>query len=1120
MSSCQCSEDKCDSVCGDTMTSAKKCVPNNAQQRFASGDNNCTPCEGICPWIATPADCIPFTDANAKMCNGSCKNKQGDNPKDCCPDHGTKDQTRIKDQIEHGGGDTAIKIDLGSSGSAGSCKTEEIQNLGLDEFRCPIVKPNSSLNQAWEDLHKQEHDFRVDECTNSGGGNAFNYKASPDTPYTKTNNKIVCATQNYSNGNTFLLTEDTSATDKALEIACEGNIIAPLIEAIPTPTINGISIGLIKKNMWPKLNMRQQLAYLKYKIENWHIDSKIDADKKNVDEAKAQLSKCYLSVPYVDLLKNYTSTDQKKHIILTKKFSDSKTGNAINDPATKKPIIPSQYCQGFAYNNSSCLQKCNAECPDTSNDMLSCFAKCTPKDASGNAQDQKACVQQCYNSSDKRPCPYASGNNAPTNFQDCTTSCVGSADATTGDSCYNRCAQEYSSADNKCSYDYTFCIDQCKNNSQCVLSHADACLLGNANNFQQCGQQNTDTSSGEVTDQGNANYCVNKAYTCKNGSDQYAGGQDCGTPSATPPPAATTCESLDPSTCRITAGCTYNEPIHTSTPPCNFRIEKNLQFHLGQSDCLNKTTATCSDAPNVDGCTTDPQSSTCVLDCGLMDYTHCGHGDTMQCFWDGDQTTGYCSDVKCTEYSIDKCNQHSNACVASSASTDNGTCTGTPTDQPPPATGGTFKCSSLSSEKTCEDANGCVWNTLNKACLQDYSASYLFDNKDKQKCKNPSAVAPAGSACHSNTAPDATCQQVCPETSKCPTASACPSCPCDQIVSPTDSTKPYPLKFYVPKADIGKYVALDKPISAHQMVGPECNDYSYNDDPLTFYCQSDPIWYNTPNKDTHNPSPVGSDRIIDIGNKGEIPVGQTVDDAESWALAQVASANKMSVDLGGVISSMNTVGLAYTDGLFPTDSFSSGAGPTADYCTCDAQWQSTTPVCMTNCFYWFVPRTAYTPPFCGTIFIPCMGGPCAQAQSYLKVLWALIRTLKLDYMRIDANALKDPRSDIFKELTYSRKATDSCSSINNTQNIQTRMMNCTRAKEELISPIVSKKMTKEQAADLIKINPSQITVANGGTVDAYCYGTSLGNLFGKKLTDNWFCAQLREKSTTENRPGQ
>ena len=34
------------------------------------------------------------------------------------------------------------------------------------------------------------------------------------------------------------------------------------------------------------------------------------------------------------------------------------------------------------------------------------------------------------------------------------------------------------------------------------------------------------------------------------------------------------------------------------------------------------------------------------------------------------------------------------------------------------------------------------------------------------------------------------------------------------------------------------------------------------------------------------------------------------------------------------------------------------------------------------------------------------------------------------------------------------------------------------------------------------------------TIDAYCYGKNLGNLFGESLTDNWFCCQEWQKTPT------
>ena len=84
--------------------------------------------------------------------------------------------------------------------------------------------------------------------------------------------------------------------------------------------------------------------------------------------------------------------------------------------------------------------------------------------------------------------------------------------------------------------------------------------------------------------------------------------------------------------------------------------------------------------------------------------------------------------------------------------------------------------------------------------------------------------------------------------------------------------------------------------------------------------------------------------------------------------------------------------------------------------------------------------------------------------------------------------LQEPRSDIIKELNYSRNQMDDCSLIANNYGPSSMPISCTTAEKEVISPC-----------------NSQVTV-NGKTMTGYCYGQKLSIPLGGSITDNWFCA--------------
>ena len=116
-------------------------------------------------------------------------------------------------------------------------------------------------------------------------------------------------------------------------------------------------------------------------------------------------------------------------------------------------------------------------------------------------------------------------------------------------------------------------------------------------------------------------------------------------------------------------------------------------------------------------------------------------------------------------------------------------------------------------------------------------------------------------------------------------------------------------------------------------------------------------------------------------------------------------------------------------------------------------------------------------------------------------IWDYYKKLKLYFIDYKIYMLKEPRSDIMKKLTYSRQTVNNCSVINNTHDLGTRLLSCTRVEDEIIPPV----------------NTSQMTF-NNQTFPGYCYGIELGEDSNPSLslTDNWFCADEYSKNPTIN----
>jgi len=139
-----------------------------------------------------------------------------------------------------------------------------------------------------------------------------------------------------------------------------------------------------------------------------------------------------------------------------------------------------------------------------------------------------------------------------------------------------------------------------------------------------------------------------------------------------------------------------------------------------------------------------------------------------------------------------------------------------------------------------------------------------------------------------------------------------------------------------------------------------------------------------------------------------------------------------------------------------------------------------------------------------------------QEVDYLSQIWNRYKEFKKDFIDFNKYILKEPRSDIMKELTYSRQNMNTCSQTTNSYGGETKIFDCTRAKDELINPIATYKLTKEQLFTLTHSN--EINLGSITSLDGYCYGKNLGEAVipakNLDLTDNWFCCQQWSESTT------
>ncbi|MFA5877901.1 MAG: hypothetical protein WC845_00870 [Candidatus Staskawiczbacteria bacterium] len=297
-----------------------------------------------------------------------------------------------------------------------------------------------------------------------------------------------------------------------------------------------------------------------------------------------------------------------------------------------------------------------------------------------------------------------------------------------------------------------------------------------------------------------------------------------------------------------------------------------------------------------------------------------------------------------------------------------------------------------------------------------------------------------------------------PESKKCPFFSMCPQCP-------------YKDKEFDEK---GLFCNAD------------CMDFSYNDDPLTFYCRTS--WA---------PEFLPENYGWTCSANNEIPVGQTVDEAEKWGKDMSEKTGKFIETLSKMIKDMDTI------------------GEQKDYCECNSickiEKKDDPPItdqerwdlektCNAKCEYnerhvqGTDPDTGMSYDYwvCYCAQKPCEGNPCQkiinmlagkdgaakcpEGTEYKGMFW-FHEEIKKTLTESD-ELIKKGRSEPLKRLAYSRDRMDECGALSTEYGAKTmEPLDCTTS------------------------------YFSTHTIKERCYGILEGIVRdpSENLLDNWFC---------------
>ncbi len=357
---------------------------------------------------------------------------------------------------------------------------------------------------------------------------------------------------------------------------------------------------------------------------------------------------------------------------------------------------------------------------------------------------------------------------------------------------------------------------------------------------------------------------------------------------------------------------------------------------------------------------------------------------------------------------------------------------------------------------------------------RDFSSSSLYKNPEYQKCPNPYNLFSKNST--------SICLDVYAETSKCPSSSKCPACPCGVVsscVCPDEKTfSPQCCGLSGSSSSSGGANAAKKD---YRIVTGTCTEYTYNDDPLTFYCEQN-WWLNKNNPDIKGTEAIGLERFC--SKSDEIPVGQTVDDTKKWVNNLFLKLDKVIKDTSDILGELKKISDKKED----------------KYCKCDSKLDSGNKICKTTCRW-----TEKPAPAC--ITDACSKNCCQQMIDYLNNVSKIYQKLRVDEFNFFNFVTIDQRTDVLKELTYSRTKTSDCSRTENNYGDTALLLSCTRVEHELIPPVI----------------PKGETLIGDKIFKRYCYGKELfkENVTLKEdsqpLTDNWFCCETQKNDKSESK---
>lgn len=365
-----------------------------------------------------------------------------------------------------------------------------------------------------------------------------------------------------------------------------------------------------------------------------------------------------------------------------------------------------------------------------------------------------------------------------------------------------------------------------------------------------------------------------------------------------------------------------------------------------------------------------------------------------------------------------------------------------------------------------------------------------------------------------------------PESAMCPFFSKCPTCPCEQDAKYTDTEK-----------------ERKRLLCGGESGG--CDEYSYTGDPLTFYCRTD--WWveaygdetssysNSTNflENEQNIQRINNDESLSEEEKKEllkellvtttiqaettncprekeIPVGQTVDEAENWAKELVKHIDDVLQKTDDMIQYIKKI------------------GQEINYCNCDSKCKPGEPACKATCYLETssVPSTSPNEPPQTQIKCvrTCAGRPCEKIINmiggkhleddcpkgveykgvyyyYYEIKKALERPRE-DYEEGLKDFInKEDISEVLKRLVYSRNKMDECSTISRVFAGETSIKSCSQMKDYNFDPLSCP-------------NPTSCwkTTINGKVLKENCYGQWVGKILSAgSLMDNWGCCETKIK---------